>query len=294
MSPGTEIPAAVQRLQDDVAFLTKSIGFRDRAHLDGLARAARHVEKRLRESSASVEVQPFSVDGATFENIVAHFGPRTGRTVVIGAHYDAVSESPGADDNASGVAGLLELGRRLKDAPLSNPVELAAYSLEESAFATDQMGSIRHAELHVRARTEIRAMISLEMIGFYSDVPGSQGAPDPRIASRYPSAGNFLMVVGRLEDTSLTARIEAAMRAATSLPIYSINAPRAVPGIDLSDHRNFWDAGFPAVMLTDTAFYRNPHYHMPTDAPETLDFDRMGRAVDGITAAVIDLAGPAS
>lgn len=169
-------------------------------------------------------------------------------------------------------------------------VELAAYSLEESAFATEDMGSIHHAHSHADAGNKIRAMISLEMIGFYSDRPGSQGAPDPRIAEIYPKQGDFLMVVGREEDVALTRRIEAAMKAGTSLPIYSINAPRAVPGIDLSDHRNFWDAGFPAAMVTDTAFYRNPNYHMSTDTIETLDFARMAQAVDGITAAVLDLA----
>jgi hypothetical protein len=167
---------------------------------------------------------------------------------------------------------------------------LAAYSLEESAFATHEMGSVRHAEAHADAGHHIRAMISLEMIGFYSDRPGSQGAPDPRIAEHYPKEGNFLMVVGRVEDAPLTRRVQEAMQRATTLPIFSINAPRAVPGIDLSDHRNFWDAGFPAAMITDTAFYRNPHYHMPTDTPETLDYARMALAVDAIEAAIVDLA----
>jgi len=290
MSPKTDHQATVAALRADVAMLTQSIGIRDRANLGALALAARHIEASLRFSTPHVQIQPFEVSGVVYENIIARFGPESDETVVIGSHYDSVSESPGADDNASGVAGLLELGRRLSNANLSIAVELAAYSLEESAFSTQDMGSIRHAHYHADAGHKIRAMVSLEMIGFYSDKAGSQEAPDPRIAEIYPKVGNFLMVVGREEDTALTRRLENAMRAATQLPIHSINAPRAVAGIDLSDHRNFWDAGFPAAMITDTAFYRNPNYHMPTDTLETLDFPRMALAVDAITAAVIDLA----
>lgn len=282
--------AAAVALRADVAMLTQTIGFRDRGHLSGLTRAARYIENSLRSTSARVQIQPFEVGGVVYENVIARFGPPSQETVVIGAHYDSVSESPGADDNASGVAGLLELARRLSERSLGIGVELAAYSLEESAFATQEMGSIRHAHSHADAGDRVRAMVSLEMIGFYSDQVGSQEAPDPRIAEIYPKQGNFLMVVGREEDAALTKRIESAMRTASELPVYSINAPRAVPGIDLSDHRNFWDAGFSAAMITDTAFYRNPHYHMPTDTIETLDFHRMALALDGITAAVVDLA----
>jgi Zn-dependent M28 family amino/carboxypeptidase len=209
---------------------------------------------------------------------------------VIGAHYDSVSDSPGADDNASGVAGLLEVARRLKDADLAHPVELAAYTLEESGFSTKDMGSVRHAQALADAGIQVRAMVALEMIGFYSDRVGSQGAPDPRIAERYPRQGNFLMVVGRMEDMKLTQLLEETMRDAGALPIHSINAPRAVPGIDLSDHASFWDAGFPAAMITDTAFYRNPHYHMPSDTMDRLDFLRMAQAVDAITAGIRKLA----
>lgn len=290
MTTESALTAVVERLRRDVSYLTDQIGIRDRNHLSHLQKASHYLQTELQTLTPRVDIQPFAVGGVTYENVIAHFGPLSGELVIVGAHYDSVSESPGADDNASGVAGLLELGRRLGTASLSRPVELAAYTLEESAFATNEMGSIRHAHAHADAGNQVRAMISLEMIGFYSDREGSQGAPDPRIAERYPRQGNFLMVVGRVEDAPLTQQIEGRMRAATALPVYSINAPRAVPGIDLSDHRNFWDAGFPAVMITDTAFYRNPHYHMPTDTIATLDFQRMAQAVDGITAAVVELA----
>jgi Zn-dependent M28 family amino/carboxypeptidase len=282
--------SVIERLRRDVSFLTETVGFRDRNHLVNLQKASQYLQAKFRELTPHIDIQSFVVGGVSYENVIAHFGPTSGEVVIIGAHYDAVSESLGADDNASGVAGLLEVARRLTQVPLDRPVELAAYTLEESAFATDEMGSVRHAQAHAGAGTRVRAMISLEMIGFYSDRDGSQGAPDPRIAEHYPRQGNFLMVVGRPEDAPLTSRMEERMRAASALPVYSINAPRAVPGIDLSDHRNFWDAGFPAAMITDTAFYRNPHYHMPSDVIGTLDFNRMTQAVDGITAVVRDLS----
>jgi len=283
---------AVERLKDHVTALAHTIGARDRAHPEGLRRAADHIRAAFTAARGHVSSQTFTIGGASYENVLARFGPPAGTRVVIGAHYDAVEDSPGADDNASGVAGLLELARRLGKRPPSLTIELAAYSLEESAFATDQMGSVRHARALKQEGVDVRLMISLEMIGYYSDKAGSQDAPDPALLLLYGTAGNFLMVVGRPEDTGWTSRLEAWMRAAGPLPVHAINAPREVPGIDLSDHRNFWDAGYPAVMITDTAFYRNPHYHTADDTVDTLDFTRMAQAVDAIEAAVYALSEP--
>ena len=286
---------AFDRLTRDIAALASGIGARDRAHPDGLARAAAHVHAAFAAAGGTAFRQAFSVAGATYENVIARFGPERGPLVVAGAHYDAVEGSPGADDNASGVAGLIELSRRFGAAPPPVPVELAAYTLEESAFATDQMGSARHAQGLRAAGADVRLMVSLEMLGYYADAPGTQQAPDPRLLDVYGTAGNFVMVVGRPEDAAWTSRIESEMRRHGGIPVHAINAPREVPGIDLSDHRNFWDAGFPAVMITDTAFYRNPNYHTPDDTPGTLDVRRMAGAVDAIEAALravmADLAG---
>ncbi|MBV9079752.1 MAG: M28 family peptidase [Elusimicrobia bacterium] len=279
----------VERLKRDVETLSRDIGARDRGHRAGLERAADHVRRSLAASGGRIERQMFTVDDVAYENVLASFGPAEGDALVIGAHYDAVPGSPGADDNASGVAVLLEIARRLNALSLSRPVILAGYSLEESAFSTGDMGSIRHAQKLHSDRAGARLMISLEMLGFFTDRPASQGAPDPRVAARYPNAGNFLMIVGRPEDAEWTRLLEERLRQASTLPFFSINAPREVPGIDLSDHRNFWDAGFPAVMITDTAFYRNPHYHMPTDTADTLDYDRMSLAAAALAAVVNEL-----
>ncbi|MBI4061055.1 MAG: M28 family peptidase, partial [Elusimicrobia bacterium] len=194
------------------------------------------------------------------------------------------------DDNASGAAGLLELARLLgKDAPAA-PTELVAYSTEEPPyFATADMGSARHARALKARGAVIRAMISLEMIGTFSDEPGSQAYPSPLLALYYPSRADFIAVVGDLRNAGLARRVKKAMRAG-GLPVYSINAPAFIPGIDYSDHASYWREGYPAVMISDTAFYRNPRYHTSRDTADRLDYRRMAQVVSGAFAAVRDLA----
>jgi Zn-dependent M28 family amino/carboxypeptidase len=133
-------------------------------------------------------------------------------------------------------------------------------------------------------------MLSLEMLGYFSDAPESQSYPNDLLRLFYPTRGNYIAVVGKLDQPWVVRRVKAAMRSAASLPVYSINAPRSMPGVDFSDHRNFWEAGYDAAMITDTAFYRNPHYHTSRDTPEKLDYKRMAMVVQGVYAAVVALA----
>lgn len=233
----------------------------------------------------------FEVEGRNYRNVIAEFGPETEERIVVGAHYDAYHAFPGADDNASGVAGLLELAGLLAKTNLPLRVELVAYTLEEPPyFHTPHMGSGVHAESLKRQGVKVRAMISLEMIGYFSDALDSQSFPVSVLRALYPSQGNFISVVGGVGDAMLVRRIKGAMRAGASLPVYSINAPRFVPGIDFSDHLSYWNAGYPAVMITDTAFYRNHNYHTHNDTAEKLDYRRMAMVVEGVAAAVLALA----
>ncbi|HEX2236918.1 MAG TPA: M28 family peptidase, partial [Gammaproteobacteria bacterium] len=236
--------------------------------------------------------QPYELNGKTYRNIIASFGPETDERIVVGAHYDSVAANvPGADDNASGVAGLIELARLLGQATLPMKIELVAYTLEEGQhFRTQRMGSAVHAHSLKERGVPVRAMLSLEMLGYFTDVPDSQHYPHPLLKLFYPSRGNFIAVVGKLDQPLIVRRVKSAMRDASKLPVYSINAPLWVPGIDFSDHRNYWDAGYDAVMITDTAFYRNPNYHTPHDTPDTLDYTRMAMVVQGVYAAVVVLA----
>jgi Zn-dependent M28 family amino/carboxypeptidase len=189
------------------------------------------------------------------------------------------------------VAGLIELANLLGRSSPPMKVELVAYTLEEPPFfRSEYMGSAVHARSLKRAGVSVRAMFSLEMIGYFSDDEGSQHFPNPLLRLFYPTKGNFISVIGKLGQGLLVRKIKGAMKGASSLPVYSINAPRSIPGVDFSDHMNYWDAGYPAVMVTDTAFYRNPHYHMAEDTAEKLDYGRMAQVVEGVYAAVIELA----
>lgn len=282
----TAVPPA--RLEAHVRMLAGTLAPRDSAHPENLDRVAAYIRRELQEAGAEVEDQPFTVGGETYRNVIARFGPESRERIVVGAHYDAAGPLPGADDNASGVAGLIELAHLLGKSSLPMRVELAAYSLEEPPyFGSSQMGSAFHVRSLKQRGAKVRAMICLEMIGYFSDEEGSQDFPLPALRLRYPSKGNFIAVSGKLGQGRLVRRITKRMKAATPLPVHSITAPASLPGIELSDHRNFWAAGYEAVMITDSAFYRNPHYHTGMDTPETLDYGRMALVVEGVHAAVL-------
>jgi Zn-dependent M28 family amino/carboxypeptidase len=234
-----------------------------------------------------VRDQTYRAFSGTYRNVLASYGPDTPERIVVGAHYDAAGDDPGADDNASGVAGLLELGRLLAASPPPLRVELAAYTLEEPpGFATESMGSVVHARSLRAEGARVRLMISLEMIGTFSDAPGSQSFPVGVPRGDYPTTGSFIAVVGRNGQGGMVAEIAGAMRLASRVPVETLVARRSVPGVDLSDHRSFWDEDYPAVMVTDTAFFRNPRYHTPEDTADTLDYVRMAEVVQGVHCAV--------
>ncbi len=265
-----------------------SLAPRTAADPDNLDRAADYICERFAAEGVDVSFQPDETE--SYRNVVARLGPDTRERIVVGAHYDAAGPGIGADDNASGVAALLELARMLRSGDLPMRIELVAYTLEEPPFfRTRFMGSFMHADGLRRSGVVVRAMLSLEMIGFFSDAPGSQHYPLRAMELLYPSKGDFIAVAGCLGQAGLVRRVKRAMAESATLRVRSINAPRFVPGVDFSDHLNYWDAGFPAVMVTDTAFYRNPNYHLATDTHETLDYTRMALVVEQVYGAVLAL-----
>ncbi len=209
--------------------------------------------------------------------------------IVVGGHYDTVLSTPGADDNASGTAGTLEVMRQLKDAKLDRTVVYYFFANEEPPhFATERMGS------HVAANRdwgdrEVVAMFSLEMIGYFDDEPGSQKYPSP-LNHLYPDTGNFIAFVTMIQHRAFVTDVLEYWRSEVPFPSEGIAGPRFIPGIDYSDHAPFVDAGIPAMMVTDTAFNRNANYHKTTDTPDTLDFDRMSLVVDGVAGVVRHIA----
>jgi hypothetical protein len=279
------------RLKAHVVKLSEDFFPRSYAHMDNLDRCARYIQDHFKKAGADTSIQEFSAAGKTYQNVIGFFGDKTGARIVIGAHYDARAKTPGADDNASGVAGLIELAYLIGKQKLNTGIELVAYSLEEPPFfGTQDMGSAHHARMLHDQEVDVKCMIALEMIGYFSSQPGSQSYPIPVLRIFYPSKGNFIAVIGRLGQRKIVKKIKGFMKGAAELPVYSVNTPLMVPGIDFSDHRNYWDYAYDAVMITDSAFYRNREYHEPGDTADRLNYDLMGNVVVQVFEAVKGLA----
>jgi len=287
-SEGEQIHVDAGRLRQHVETLCAIQPARSHAHPESLDRAGQYIENEFRQITSRVEVQAFVVDGIEYRNISALFGPKEGDRLVVGAHYDVCGDQPGADDNASGVAGLLELASHLGRSDLRRPVELVAYTLEEPPhFRTPDMGSARHARSLVEKNISVAMMISLECIGYFSDAENSQKYPVRALGWIYPSHANFITVVGNLASWGAVRHVKSIMTDVCQVPVESINAPAWISGIDFSDQLNYWKYGFDAVMITNTAFYRNKNYHEVGDLPETLDYEKMADVVAGIVRAVV-------
>ena len=303
-SPQTSQPpvVSIDNLKQHVVYFSETVYPRSYDQEKNINLAADYIKKHFEQNSTRVHEQTFVVRGKTYRNIIARFGPENGIPIIVGAHYDSYgnpaaapedsdysphSHTPGADDNASGIAGLLELARLLKETPPTHPIELIAYTLEEPPFfRTAQMGSAVHANALKNEKRQIELMIALEMIGYFKDEPGSQTYPVKFLSRLYPDTGNFIAVIGRLKERKQTRKVKALMMGATDLPVQSINAPNVIEGLDFSDHRNYWQAGFPAIMITDTAFLRNHNYHTAEDTVESLDYERMAKVVQGTFAII--------
>ena len=285
------------RLEAHVRMLSESFIPRDWTHPENLDRVAAYIHREFEHANGLVTDQPFEMEGKTYRNVIAAFGLDTKERIVVGAHYDAFGEYPAADDNASGVAGLIELAYLLGKTSLPVGVELVAFTLEEpktengpDLLTSEFAGSAVHAKALKEQDVQVRVMLSLEMIGYFSHAENSQSYPIPVLRLFYPSVGNCILVVGRLGDGWVTRDVKRAIRASSLLPTCSINAPASMEGIDWSDHYNYWKVGYPAVMVTDTAFYRNKNYHTVRDTPDRLDYKRMAMVVRGVYAAVLSFA----
>jgi Zn-dependent M28 family amino/carboxypeptidase len=252
-----------------------------------LARAANWIEKQWTEMGLAVASQPIPGLESSFVNLMVSFGPTDAPRIVVGAHYDTVADSPGADDNASGVAALIELANLLRGAQLRDRrIDLVAFTLEEQPyFMTEQMGSRVYAKSLADAGVTVTLMLSLEMIGYFSEEPNSQSYPDPALAARFGDKGNYLTLVGRqTHELGLILKLAGTIQASTGLTVVPFPTPDEALAVNRSDHVSFWKHGFPGVMVTDTADFRNRHYHRDGDHPDTLNYARMADVVAGIHA----------
>ncbi len=285
-SPSVTAKAEASTLENHVRYLTSLSPPRNAQNVDGLNQAANYIAETFAKTGCQVATQKFQANHTEYKNILCSFGPESAPRLVIGAHYDVYSDrNPGADDNASGVAGILELARLIGAATpaLTHRLELVAFTLEEPPyFHSDSMGSYIHARSLVDAQTPLKLMIAVEMIGYFSDDPNSQHYPIRLLQGFYPSTANFIGVVGLPFDRKEVAAVKNLMTVSDALPVYSINAPSFITGVDFSDHLSYWRLELPAVMVTDTAFLRNANYHQPGDTADTLDYRRMALTVDGL------------
>lgn len=268
------------------------------SHFSRLEAAAAYLEKTLAGYGYQPGRQELTASGRRVRNIEVSIKPLQPEAakpglVVVGAHYDSAIGALGADDNASGTAAVVELARLLKDAelPADKEIRLVLFVNEEAPyFGTSGMGSWTHAQtLHQRGE-KVTAMISLETIGYFSDEKGSQRYPPP-LASIYPDTGDFIGFVGNTESRTLLERAIASFRRHTAFPSEGLIASTAIPGVGWSDHWSYWQFGYPAIMVTDTAPYRYPYYHTPQDTPDKIDYLSMARVVKGMERVIRELAG---
>jgi hypothetical protein len=283
-----EIPVSVKHLHADVQALTSIEPPRNYRNIVSLDRAANRIFKAFRKCCRRVRFQRYKVEKKEYKNIIASFGPKKGERIVVGAHYDVCGDTPGADDNASGVAAILELARLLAalKPPLKHRVDLVAYCLEEPPFfRTPHMGSAIHARSLAKKKVKVRVMISLDMIGCFS----INASPLRPIASFIKPGsvipGQTTAILSKREEEKITRDIQkymnGIMKAVTAV---ALNPPADTPTIDWSDHRNYWKEGYPAVLISNAFIAHNPNYHQPQDTIDTLDFNKMAEIVKGVYA----------
>jgi len=275
-------------IRNHLEYITGTERPRNYRNIETLNRVAAYIRSVFEQYADTVYYQPFTVNGRIYKNVIAVFGNPDAGTIVVGAHYDVYDHQPGADDNASGVVGLLELAKLLKGKKLPYRLELVAYTLEEPPFfRTENMGSYIHAKSLHDSRREVYGMLSLEMIGYFDDRKKSQKYPLGIMSLFYGSRGDFITLVNKFSKGKFARRFSRRFKKQRRIKTKRFTAPAFVPGIDFSDHMNYWKFGYSALMLTDTAFYRNPHYHQAGDTVETLDLERTARVVESVYGALM-------
>lgn len=281
-----------RRLRHHVLHLAAEIGERNVWNPGALRAAEDYIRDDFAHRGGEVAAQTTTQHGVASSNLEAtcRGTERPDEIILVGAHYDTVPGSPGADDNASAVAALLELARLHSASPSRRTVRYVAFTNEEPPFFhTGSQGSRIYARAARERGDDIRVMLSLEMLGYYRDEPGSQQYP-PLFRWFYPDRGNFIALVSNFRSRPQMRRVARAFRGASDFPLEHAATFAFVPGVAWSDHLSFWKSGYPALMVTDTAFFRNPHYHTPADTPGTLDYERLAAVTQGLHGALRRLA----
>jgi hypothetical protein len=284
-----------EELEKDVGELSQKIGERNVDKKWELAGAADFLAGALEDMGYRLHRQGYEIDGIAAQDLAVEVvgAKNPDEIVIVGAHYDSAAGSPGADDDASGVAAVLALARRFKSATPERTLRFVFFALEEPPyFQTPNMTSLRYAKASESRGEHVVAMLSVESIGYFSDAAGSQRYPKP-LAERYPTTGSFVAIVGNEASRGLVDIVTEAFRNRATIPVEGAALPENLPGVGASDHWSFWQTRVPAVMVTDTAPFRYEHYHKPSDTPDKLDFERMARVVAGLETALGEIVGDA-
>jgi Zn-dependent M28 family amino/carboxypeptidase len=282
--------AIQNRLYSDVKFLTELRPFRNYQNLDSLKNVVHYIKTVFLQAGLEVKEQKWMAMGNEYTNVIGIYNSQKSKRLVVGAHYDVAGDQPGADDNASAVAGLLETVRLIGEnkPELDYAVEFVAYCLEEPPFfGTTEMGSYVHAKSLYDEKVDVIGMICYEMIGYFSDEPNSQTYPLPELASKYPSTANFIIVVGIEEYEGFNKKVHKLMSENSAIDVQVISFENGGDLAGMSDQRNYWKFGYQALMINDTSFIRNPHYHNLTDTIDTLDFPKMTEVINGAYNAIV-------
>jgi len=283
-------------IKEHLTSITKTEGYRNFEDTATLNKVANYIHLQFSKYADTTFYQTYTINDITYKNVVCRFGTKRQKAVmVIGAHYDVCGKQEGADDNASGVVAVLELARLLNNSHLTRPVELVAYTLEEPPyFGTRFMGSYVHAKELKKTNTPVYGMIAVEMIGFFTDTKGSQSYPFAPMKVVYGKKGDFILLAKKSNHGQFVKHFSKQFYEANTIKTKSLTSPGKIEGVDFSDHRNYWKLGYDAMMITNSAFYRNHNYHRPEDTMESLDFNRMAGVIDAIYYAVINIDKPAS
>lgn len=282
--------ADIENLQRHVNTLIAPPGYRNYKDTAALNRAAEYIKAEFLKISSRTETQVYKIEGKEYKNIICSLGPEGGERIIIGAHYDVYGNQPGADDNASGVAGILEVARLLHLQKLKYRIDIVAYTLEEPPyFKSNAMGSFVHAQSLYAQKVPVKGMICLEMIGYFNNEPKSQQYPVGVMRWFYGNTGDYILVVQKFGNGAFGRNFNKQIRKNATINTKFIRSPKFITGIDFSDHRNYWNFGYNAIMITNTAFYRNHNYHLEGDSVSTLDFNKMAKVVDQVYVSVINL-----
>jgi len=278
-------------MYETLKYLTQINPPRNHKNINSLDKVADYIKNRFETIGLDVEFQEFKVNGKIYKNVIATLNPQYDKRVIFGGHYDVVGDIQGADDNASAVAGIIESAKQLyeyKDS-LNFRIDFVAFTLEEAPYAwSENMGSYKHAKYLKEKNIDVIGMINYEMIGYFTDEPNSQDYPIEAMKSIYPTTGNFIAIVSNENSVNFLEKLDFD-NIEKEIKSYNMVFPPQLSDITASDHINYWNFGFNAVMITDTAHFRNKNYHTVHDTIETIDFDKMQKSVDMVVKSTINL-----